>query len=269
MQWNEPLGNPFDDVKFLQRHRDKPVKSAQRELQIAGVLQTDKIGNEVREFFDSARSLGLYLPKDIEETFKSDFEDIYKQLCDMKFTSYGRKLIKHELKSFLFFLNVPEIILHQFDGDEPDFNAINEGWKVFNKKKTKLLGLKRCPFAFDPHFGFIYDSEKIRGSFKDNVSLDAMQDAWDDAKKEVVGLENKVSAINLKHIKNKVKGVNFDYLSLLMYLHLIEKHNGKGKVLKTYKEMAALWGIPYITFKRKMAFLYKTDFGGDNINPTE
>jgi hypothetical protein len=260
MLWNEPLGNPFDDIRFLQnteRHRGESVLKTRRELQIAGVLQTDKIGDEVREFFGGVCNAGFEITKDEEEIVKEDFEAMYKLFQDENFTLYGRKSIKHELKAYLFFLTIPTKYLSQFDADTTDFEIIEKGREVV-KKKIKKLSDPNC-FPFDNYLHFVYDSERTRASFKDNVPAEVVARAGFDAMAGVAKILEKIFTLNHKRTKNKVKGVNFDYLSLLMYFYIIEKNNGKGKILKSQKELASIWNIPLRTLKRKMSFLYKID----------
>lgn len=258
MQWNEPLGNEFDDIRFLQtteRHRGESVIKTRRELHIAGGLQTDNAGVEVRTFVGGVCNSGFCLPEETRQTLEKDIYEIYKYLSDAGFTSYGRKSIKHEILSYLFFLNIPNEFLPQFDGlSELDKKILITGRNALKKKIRNAAGVG-CPF--DNYLYFVHDSERIHASFKDNVPADVVRRAWFDAMPMVAKTAEKIFTLNHKRTKKKVKGVNFDYLSLLMYFYIIEKKN--GKILKTQKELACIWNIPLRTLKRKMSFLYKID----------
>lgn len=261
MQWNvEPLGNPFDDVRALQateRHRGEAEEKIKVGLRRAGVLQTDKAKGEAKEFFDNVCD-GHHLSEKTKKIIWEDFRGAHKCLRDRRFTFYGGKSIKKELSAFVFFITAPPEILPQFAGNETDLKILREGREIFEKKTTKLLGMSRSPFVSDEYFGlFINNPEKMRASFRDNVPDDVVLNAWKEANPKVVKLRDKVREVNRERLKNDAKGVNLDYLSLLICFYTIKK--GNGKILKSFKELASLWSIPLRRLKTKMAFLYRID----------
>ena len=83
MQWDEPLGNESDDVRFLQsiaRHRGESVAKTVRELHVAGVLQTDNVKRDTKTFLDSVCSAGFHFPKstitDEKQIVQQDHRDL-------------------------------------------------------------------------------------------------------------------------------------------------------------------------------------------------
>lgn len=261
MPWNEPLGNPFDDVRFLQtteRHRGESVIKTRRELHIAGVLQTNKAKEEINEWFNLLKK-EIHIPEGLKEHFEDTVTEAYKLLADNHFTYYGKKTIKNEVMAFLTFNLAPNEIFPQIDDNlnVEDCRTLNKAHEIIFRKAAKKHG---CPFSllpFDKHsFEAQFDYVKICQLFKEGTDKKTIKRLWyDEGTSELLKMLDKLSSkAKERYDKGINKGINFDWLYMLSHIHTIKK---KGyKILKNDKEIASILGIPYDTHRKKATFLY-------------
>ncbi len=111
------------------------------------------------------------------------------------------------------------------------------------------------PYDKYAYYAF-HDYNRIKASFKDDVPIDGMVKVWCKNKKvdfEWNDINNKLFDSAYK-LEKDGKGINMDYFCIVGRFVAIEKA-GYKKLLKPYKELAGLWGIPLRTFERRMGFL--------------
>ncbi|NQE45048.1 hypothetical protein C5S31_03370 [ANME-1 cluster archaeon GoMg2] len=201
---------------------------------------------------------GFYFPTaattDEKQIIEVDVEKTYRILSDLGCTSYGKRSVKKEIMAALFFISLPDDYLSQFHSNTTDFDVVTSGLSVLNKKAKKQVGYLR---PFDNFWYFIHDYERISKSFKNDVSIEVRSQSLETARLKVGNLYDRLCNENQERFLKNAKGVNADFLFILMYWYTIRK--SQRGLLKPQKELAIIWNIPTRTFKRKMAFLKAID----------
>ena len=254
--WKEPLGNPGDDLRFLQNLHPGASKKA-IEKRFKAYIQPEAEINEDIEFFFN--KLKLRLPKEIEQAVKANISKWFKKLQRVMY--FGKRSIKEELIDAILFyemdcyeeLNwqVDNLNLHQ---------KIREGERAFLTKLAKGLGIRPTFILDDKYEYLVFDHDRMDNSFKDDVPGEKKVKL-----REIMGagawkMMIKLQLENYRRYRADAKrGVNADYLFLLSHFYTLEKYGGKG-FLKPYKELAEkIWNIHYMTFEKKIQFLYWID----------
>ena len=99
--WKEPLGNPSDDVGFLQNlHPGASKKAIEREYR-AYIQPKAEICKDVDYFFEQ---LGIRVEPEIKNVIKKKINERYSQLHNEHFTYCGRRSVEAWVFCFTSFL---------------------------------------------------------------------------------------------------------------------------------------------------------------------
>jgi len=90
--WKEPLGNPSDDVRFLEYYHRGASRKAIEKRYKAYIQPEPAINDDVDFFFNK---LNLKLPKEIEQAVKANISRWFEKLQHV--TYFGKRSIKEEL----------------------------------------------------------------------------------------------------------------------------------------------------------------------------
>lgn len=252
------------DIKGLRgtgSHKGESEKKIQRELPMKWLfddisLQIHDAEKEVTSFLNGVGSEGFKIEKNGAGILKAEIRRHYTMLQNVGLFKFGRKSIKLNVMACLFYLAIPDVYRSQIDSNPTYLEAIKRGREAIRVKNANWAG--GTNYFFDKYQDFLFEPEKIRASFRDNVPPDVMEYVWQAVKIDTSKLYHKISNIELERAEKKEKGVNYNYLSLLIFFYIIKKKGAK-KLLKTIDEIAKIWDIPLRTFKRKIAFLHEID----------
>jgi len=253
------VGNPGDDLRFLQYyHRGASRKAIEKRFK-AYIQPEPEINDDVEYYFEQ---LGIRAEPEIKNAIKEKISKKYRELYEEHFTYYGRRSVKEELIAMLCFYELEKYdkqLQAQFDDDLSKIKLASEGDRIEITKKLKKLGISPTFVPIDNHEHLIFDHERMLYSFKPDVP-----EKLKVALKRLMAVESKeifekVIEDNIKRYKEGIiRGVSANYLYLLMQFYVLER-NGLKKFLKPYRELSKIWGIPFGTFNKKMEYLYKID----------
>jgi len=255
--WKEPLGNPSDDVRFLEYYHRGASRKAIEKRYKAYIQPEPAINDDVDFFFNK---LNLKLPKEIEQAVKANISRWFEKLQHV--TYFGKRSIKEELINAILFYEMDcyKDLSWQVDKDLELQQKVCEGERAFLRKLAKVLGIRPTFILDDRYEWLVFDHDKMNKSFNVDVPVEKRiklrgimgAGAW----KMMIKLQLE----NYRRYRADAKrGINADYLFLLSHFYTLEKYGGKV-FLKPYTELVKIWNISSLdTFNHKLRFLRSID----------
>ena len=200
------------------------------------------------------------IPKPTRELLKQDIAQVYNNWYETRLIKHLREEERRKLIGWLVFTVVGDYseILPQIDDylTEEDITILNKAGERYWRKVAELHNMPRLPV--DKYFFLQFDYKKISDSFRDEVPFKLRGKIWGmknkEAHQETLKLLDKVIIWNLHEQEKGKKGFEADYFTIIAQFLALER-TGWIRYFKPYKKIAAVFGIPYSTFRWKKALL--------------